>query len=155
MSDIKYLILYKDASGGIVTEIDLLTITTTTSGTSTAYDLKTFKESLKNLLADNKLENIKQFLGEFVKIAQTQDFLATPATFEDVNPFVFAIDNTTGDNHKRTYLTFSGDNMNPKVNFNQYSVETTLKSEIETIFNEKLITMNYTGYTALTTATAP
>ena len=147
MSDIKYLILYKDTTTTAAVEIDLLTITTTTTGTSTAYDLKTFKDSLKNLLADNKLDNIKKFLGELVKIAQTQVLLATtpttPATFDDVNPFVFAIDNTTSDRSQRTYLTFSGkDSTDANVNFNQYSVDAILKPEVDKSF-KALINDNF------------
>lgn len=151
---INYLILYKDTAAAA--EIDLSKIDVS----GNAYDLKIFKESLKNLLADNKSENIISFLGELVKIAQTQNTLATAtataATFNDVNPFIFAIDTIINDNIKRTYLTFTGtiSANDLKVNFNQYSVDATIFTDIEKFFNDKLITMKYSGYTALTTATA-
>lgn len=164
MSDIKYLILYKDGSTSTstsATEIDLLTINTT--GASTAY-LKTFKDSLKNLLADNKSENIKKFLGELVKIAQTQVSLATATTattsttFNDVNPFVFAIDTTIGTKVQRTYLHFpNADTLAElKVNFYQYSVDTSLITinDVSPIFDSKLITNPFTIYDKLSKITS-
>jgi hypothetical protein len=163
MTDIKYKIIYKDATAAPpppALEIDLSTITTT--ATATPYDLKTFKESLKKLLADNSSVNVVAFLGEFVKIANTQVTLVTTTTTTtpaDVNPFIFAIDTTNGDKVQRTYLTFTGtSSTDAKVIFNQYSVDKTIFTTIDTelsVFNDKLITKKYSDYTALTATTTP
>jgi hypothetical protein len=154
MTDIKYKIIYKDTTAAPPTdyqEIDLSMIKVS----GTPYDLKTFKEYLKKLLADNSSANVVAFLGEFVKIANTQVTLATPPTFSDVNPFIFVIDTTNGDKVQRTYLTFTGtSSTDANVIFNQYSVDKTIFTDIKTelsVFNTKLITMKYNGYQALST----
>jgi hypothetical protein len=161
MTDIKYKIIYNAAATppADYQEIDLSMIKVS----GTPYDLKTFKEYLKKLLADNSSANVVAFLGEFVKIANAQVTLATPTvptvptTFDDVNPFIFAIDTIIDTKIQRTYLHFPDAKVlaDLKVNFYQYSVDTTIFTDIKTelsVFNERLITKKYSDYKKLTEA---
>ena len=136
---ITYQILYKDNSNNILS-INFADF----SFNSTITD-KTFKAGLKNLL---ETKDTKLFIGELL-------FVAEKNIINDLSdsqlPFIFAIDTITGDNHKRTYLTFTGTNSaDAKVIFNQYSVDVSFPvNEVSEFFNEKLITMKYCEYTAL------
>lgn len=136
---ITYQILYKDNSNNILS-INFADF----SFNSTITD-KTFKAGLKNLL---ETKDTKLFIGELL-------FVAEKNIINDLSdsqlPFIFAIDTITGDNHKRTYLTFTGTNSaDAKVIFNQYSVDVSFPvNDVSEFFNEKLITMKYSEYTAL------
>ena len=144
---ITYQILYKDVSNNDAIEpIKFADF----SFNSTITDKK-FKAGLKSLF---ETKDAKLFIGELLFVAEKNDV-------NDLSgsqfPFIFAIDTITGDNHKRTYLTFTGTNSaDAKVNFNQYSVDVSFPvNNVSDFFNEKLITMEYSGYEALSNPPPP
>jgi hypothetical protein len=129
---ITYQILYKDTDIKLINFDDF------------KVDATEFKKSLKELLEKSEDKTkIQSFITQLVIVATKNiDILTDTAGTGDKFPFIFVIDNTNGDKVQRTYLTFSGDNANPKVNFNQYNVETTIKPDIDKAF-EVLIEDNY------------
>jgi hypothetical protein len=152
-TEIKYKIIYKDAAAIEIEFENFFNGPVGTPQTATPADITAFKTALKTLLEKQEPAIVKAFIEQILIIAgknSTKNFDATAT-----EPFIFAIDNKNVDKVQRTYLTFTGTNStNTKVNFNQYSVDTIIFTNIDTelssVFNTKLLTMKYSDYIALT-----
>jgi hypothetical protein len=110
-----------------------------------------FKTALKNLLVKQDPDIVKTFIEQIIIVAgknSTKNFDTTT-----IEPFIFVIDNTNGGKVQRTYLHFPGAGAlaDLKVNFYQYSVDTTLipDNELSKIFDNYLITNTFTIYDGL------
>lgn len=153
MPVINYKIIYNKSSYEEIIFENFFDGPVATPTAPTPADITTFKTALKTLLEKQDSTNVKAFIEQLIIVAgknSIKNFDTTTTT----EPFIFAIDTITDTKIQRTYLTFTGTNSDDaKVFFNQYSVDTTIFNNINTelsIFNNRLITMKYSDYTALT-----
>jgi hypothetical protein len=158
-TEIKYKIIYQATTGTPATYDEIafenffdgpVAAAVAAAVAATPTEITTFKTALKTLLEKQDSNIVKEFIKQLIIVAGKNSTKKFDTTTE---PFIFAIDNTNGDKVQRTYLHFpvASALADLKVNFYQYSVDTLFNVDnVSAIFNNILITMKYSDYTALT-----